>query len=77
MTTQTVSVIVNPEGKFLASAWFSPGKVRARWVEEYPDGAEYARGEAIRTARKLLDADIACNVIENYGLESEHVALGE
>lgn len=76
MTNPTV--IVNPEGKFLTSVWFATGKaVKARWVTEYPDCAEFTSREAIRTARKLLDAGVTCKVVENYGLETEHVAFGD
>lgn len=71
------AVIVNSESKFLAGFSRGHGKdIKARWVAEYPDCAEFTPGEARRTARKLLDAGVACKVVEDYGLETEHVAFG-
>lgn len=67
-------VIVNPEGKFLASAWFATGQVvKARWVTEYPDCAEFTADEAWRTVRKLRDAGQHCRGILRYGYDDEAV----
>lgn len=70
-----VVVIVNPEGKLLASAWFSTknkeNPVGTRWVSEYPDCSEYTLGEARRTVAKLRGAGVPCEVVENYGTENE------
>lgn len=70
------TVVLNPEGKFLSSAWFASGKaVRASWVSEYPDAATFSINEAVRMARKLQKAGIACKVVIDYGLESERVSV--
>lgn len=73
---RTTAVIIDMGGKFLASAWFATGgAVRARWVSEYPDAAEFLPGEAIRTARKLIAAGVDCEAVENYGNANERTSL--
>lgn len=45
----------------------------SQWVSEYPNAERYSKTAAIKLARKLKKEQflIGCDVVMNYGLETE------